>query len=208
MTPELAYLVRHGETDWNREHRWQGWSDRPLNERGIAQARALAGRLRGVAVDALYTSELARARETAAILGAALGLAPVDEPGLREIGLGQLEGTDGKAVRPDVREAIAAAARLDPEPLVEGAENFTTFAGRIRAAWERIARAHVGGRVMLVSHGGTLRTLIAHLIGLDPAHVDRLSLRGNTGLSVIDFRHGRPQLVRVNDTHHLGDDLP
>jgi len=207
MNPAIAYLVRHGETDWNRERRWQGWSDRPLNPRGVEQAKALAARLRGLRLDALYTSGLARARQTAVILGEALGLEPVDEPGLREIGLGGLEGTDGRVSRPDIREAISAAARVDPEPLAEGAESFTTFSGRVRDAWRRIASAHAGGRVMLVSHGGTLRTLIAALIGLDPAHIDRLSLRGNTSLSVLDFRHGRPQLVRVNDTHHLGDEL-
>jgi len=201
VTPALLYLVRHGETDWNRAQRWQGWTDLPLNERGVAQVRALAARLRGLEVDALYTSGLKRARETAVILGQALGVDPVEEPGLREIGLGRLEGTNG------VHEAITEAARRDPEPLAEGAESFTEFAGRIRAAWERIGRDHAGERVMLVSHGGTLRTLIGHLIGLDPSRLDRLTLRGNTGLSVVDFRRGRPQLVRVNDTHHLGDEL-
>ena len=72
----------------------------------------------------------------------------------------------------------------------------------MRSAYEAVGREHEGGCVLVVGHGGTLKVLIAHLLGLPPQNIDRLSLRGNASLSEISFAHGRPQLVMVNDTRH------
>jgi len=85
-------LVRHGETDWNAERRWQGHADVPLNERGREQARALAEQLAGESVDAIYSSDLSRARDTADILGARLDVPVVVDADLREIDVGPVEG--------------------------------------------------------------------------------------------------------------------
>src|SRR5712691_6348769 len=87
-------LVRHGETDWNAEHRWQGHADVPLNARGRKQAKALAEELAPQGVDAIYTSDLSRARDTAAIVGERLGVPVVLDPDLREIDVGSREGAD------------------------------------------------------------------------------------------------------------------
>jgi broad specificity phosphatase PhoE len=81
-------VARHGETDWNREGRWQGWADPALNETGRAQARHLAGELRDTAFDAVYSSDLRRAFETAEILAAPHKVPVVADPGLREIDVG------------------------------------------------------------------------------------------------------------------------
>jgi broad specificity phosphatase PhoE len=85
-------LVRHGETDWNAERRWQGHADVPLNERGRDQAERLAEELENARVDAVYSSDLSRARETAEIVGARLGVPVVLDPALREIDVGSREG--------------------------------------------------------------------------------------------------------------------
>lgn len=202
MSPRTLLLARHGQTDWNRSRRLQGHTDIPLNQEGRRQSRRLADRLQGTAVAALQASDLARAAETAGILADALGVAPELRSGWREIHLGDLEGRDGLETTRAQGELISAAARQEG-PLGQGGESFSDFQARIVAAYERLCRDHAGETVLLVSHGGTLKTLIAHLIGLPPEHIGRLSLRGNTSLSVIDFQHGRPQLTLLNCTRHL-----
>ncbi|HEX5137483.1 MAG TPA: histidine phosphatase family protein [Planctomycetota bacterium] len=204
MTPALLLLARHGETDWNRERKVQGHTDIPLNEEGRRQAQRLAVRVKGFAIDALLASDLARASETARIVGDALGMAPVLSPAWREIGLGALEGIDAPGAHKDFGELVTAAAR-QPGPLAAGAETFRAFEARILEGYGALARAHAGKTVLVVSHGGTLKTLIAHLVGLPAERIERLSLRANTGLSVIDFRHDRPQLALLNDARHLED---
>src|SRR5438309_4580604 len=140
-------LVRHGETDWNAERRWQGHADVPLNERGREQAQRLADSLPVDAVDAIYASDLARARETAEILGARLGRPVVVDPDLREIDVGSREGLTGEEVgdRPWDGEAH---------------EN---HGDRILRAVRTIAERHPGQRVAVVSHGGSRRRIQEHL---------------------------------------------
>jgi len=200
MTPALLLLARHGETDWNREHRIQGHSDVPLNEAGRQQAARLAGRMKAFEIHALHASDLARAAETARIVGDAISIAPVLSRHWREIGLGELEGKNG--THHEFGELVSSASR-QADPIVPGAETFAAFEARILEGYARIAREHAGRNVLVVSHGGTLKALIAHLVGLPAERIDRLSLRANAGLSVIDFRNGRPQLALLNDARHL-----
>jgi broad specificity phosphatase PhoE len=202
MFPRTLLLARHGETDWNRDQRLQGHTDIPLNDLGRRQAHRLADRLAGATVAAFQASDLARAADTARIVGDALGVAPTLLPAWREIDLGDLEGQGSLETVRAQGELISAAARADG-PLGRGGESFREFSARIVAGYERLCRDHAGQTVLLVSHGGTLKTLIAHLIGLDPTRIGRLSLRGNTSLSVVDFQHGRPQLTLLNCTRHL-----
>ena len=202
MTPALLYLARHGETDWNRERLVQGHTDIPLNDEGRRQARRLAARLKASEIHALHASDLSRAAETARIVGEALRLEPALSPAWREIGLGELEGRDGAGAYRDFGELVTAAA-AQATPLGAGAETFAAFEARVVEGFERLGREHAGQNVLVVSHGGTLKTLIARLLGLPPTRIDRLSLRHNVGLSVVDFRHGRPQLSLLNDARHL-----
>src|SRR2546423_7111092 len=136
-------LIRHGETDWNAEHRWQGHADVPLNERGREQAKALAEELAPEGVDAIYASDLSRARDTAEIVGERLGVPVVLDPDLREIDVGSREGLTGDEVgdRPWDGEA------------------HETHGERILRALRTIAERHPGQRVAVVSHGGSLRRI-------------------------------------------------
>jgi broad specificity phosphatase PhoE len=147
-------IVRHGETDWNAELRFQGHADRSLNETGRAQARALADELADVEAEAIYSSDLARARETAEIVGDRLGLPVVELRELREIDVGSWEGL--------TRDEVAAKFPEDSRGWRHG-ETYDELAARVLPALERIARAHPGGRVVVVGHGGTMRTLRAHM---------------------------------------------
>lgn len=143
-------LIRHGETDWNAERRWQGHADVPLNARGREQARELAEQLAGDRIDAIYSSDLSRARDTAAIVGARLGLPVVPDPDLREIDVGAAEGLTWEE---------SAALREDGwkgEPKEAHAERFLR-------ALDRIASAHPDARVVVVTHGGSMRRVHEHL---------------------------------------------
>jgi len=201
--PARLLLVRHGETDWNRARRVQGQSDIPLNDEGRRQAQRLAARLQGTPVDAIHASDLVRAAETARILGAALGRDPLLLPDWRELHLGELEGADGVEMARRHGELLSAVVRRG-RPFGAGGESYADLHRRVVAGYARLCAEHADGTVLVVSHGGTLKALIAHLLGLEAAHIDRLSLRANTGVSEFDFRHGRPQLVLLNDARHLG----
>jgi broad specificity phosphatase PhoE len=141
-------LARHGETEWNREGRWQGWADPPLNDTGRAQVHKLAGELRATAFDAVYSSDLRRARETAEILATPHGVPVVADAGLREIDVGSWSGL----TRAEIAERFPDGKRPD-------GETHEQHAARVREAVVRIARAHLGGRILLVGHGGTIRAI-------------------------------------------------
>jgi broad specificity phosphatase PhoE len=145
-------LARHGETEWNREGRWQGWADPPLNDLGRAQARELAEQLRETPFDAVYASDLRRAHETAAILAVPHGVAIVTDADLREIDVGAWSGL----TRAEITERFPGGDR-------PGGETRDQHGVRVLAAVERIARAHPGGRVLVVAHGGCVRALQRHL---------------------------------------------
>jgi broad specificity phosphatase PhoE len=137
-------IARHGETDWNRERRWQGHADPPLNDAGREQALALAADVGDV--DAIYASDLRRARETAEIVAAENG-APVHlDERLREVDVGDWSGL--------TRDEIAA--RFPGATRWANGETREEMGGRVVAALLEIAAAHQGGRVLVVTHGGPL----------------------------------------------------
>ncbi|HET7566757.1 MAG TPA: histidine phosphatase family protein [Gaiellaceae bacterium] len=143
-------LVRHGETDWNAEGRLQGHTDTPLNDYGRRQAKQLAEQLAGEPLDAVYASDLARARETAEILGERLGLTVVLDPGLREKNWGSWEGLTGPE-----RDTVE----------FEG-ESTEEHRDRILGALRRIAERHPDGRVLVVTHGGSMRRVQTAATGM------------------------------------------
>ena len=145
-------LVRHGETGWNRARRVQGHSDTPLNETGRAQARALAAELAGEHIDAVYSSDLARAYETARIVADGRGLGVTAVRDFRERHFGTWEGMTDY----EVLERFPQAAN---GPWGD-AETVDEMAQRVFAAVQRIADAHPDGRVLVVSHGGPLRSVL------------------------------------------------
>jgi broad specificity phosphatase PhoE len=141
-------LARHGETDWNREGRWQGWADPPLNETGRAQARELAEELRDVPFDAVYSSDLRRAHETAEIVAEPHGVPVLVDPGLREIDIGSWSGL----THDEIRQRFPDGTRPD-------GETHEQHAARVRETVLRIARENADRRILLVAHGGTFRSV-------------------------------------------------
>jgi probable phosphoglycerate mutase len=157
-------LVRHGETDWNRERRFQGHADQPLNDAGRGQARELAAALAGEQIDAVYTSDLVRARETAEILAGRVGAEVVALRELREIDVGSWQGLSW----PEIEERHPDGARRWHEDGQgwEGGETYDELGVRIVAALSDIAARHPGQRVVVVGHGGTVRATRAFVEGL------------------------------------------
>ena len=166
-------FVRHGITDWNIERRAQGQTDIPLNETGRAQARALAARLKNERWDAVYASDLSRARETAETIAAALGLTVRVDPRLREIHCGQIEGT--------VEEDRVLRWGYDWAKLDLGIETDDSMIARGMEAVMDICASHPEDRVLVVSHGALIGTLLPVLI----PHTDTSEHLHNTSITVI-----------------------
>jgi len=172
------FLARHGETDWNAQDRWQGHADTPLNDRGREQARELAARLADVPFEAVYSSDLRRARETAEIVADGREPAIQIEPALREIDVGSWQGL--------TNAEIGDRERTDGETL-------DAFRDRVLAAIASIGRRHDGADVLVVAHGGCARTLQRHLLG------DPLPTLENCGVYVVRFENGVLQSVDDGD---------
>jgi broad specificity phosphatase PhoE len=156
-------LVRHGETDWNLERRWQGHTDRPLNETGRAQARELADLLATDPPDAVYSSDLARARETAEIVAARLGLPVAVDARLREVDVGEWSGLTMAEIEERFPEALQR--RLAGGTGWERGETYEQMGERVVAALGEIAERHDGGRVVVITHGGSVRAAL-HAAGV------------------------------------------
>lgn len=161
------WLVRHGQTDWNVAGRYQGQRDIPLNAEGLAQAAALAAGLDGQRFAAIYSSDLMRARQTADALSAHTGLPVQLDARLREIHQGEWEGQY-------IREVVAVNPRARHDALVDpsqarapGGESVLQVLERVSAAADEIAARHSGKRVLVVSHGLALATLIVQTAGAE-----------------------------------------
>jgi probable phosphoglycerate mutase len=198
-------LVRHGETDWNREGRWQGHADPGLNECGRAQARAAAARLVSERPAALVTSDLQRAAETAEAVSGALGVPAAVDPRLREVDVGKWSGLTRDEVR--ARDPQGYHAWLDGEnPGYPGGETFAELQARSAAAMDELWRAHADSTVVVVCHGGTIRAMVATALGIGAAGRRLLATGPNGSLSVLESRYGGGiGLVSYNDAGHLID---
>lgn len=153
-----VWLIRHAESVWNALGRWQGQADPGLSARGREQAAALARRLAGAGLEAVVTSDLRRARETAALLADALGLPVEIDARLRERDLGSWSGLTTPEIAGRWPEAFARVQARDPDVRPGGGESLAEVAARARAFLRGLA-ARPPARVALVTHGGLIRTL-------------------------------------------------
>jgi broad specificity phosphatase PhoE len=191
-------LARHGESDWNRERRWQGHTDRPLTVLGRAQAEALAKRLAGVPLAAIYASDLARARDTAGAVADFRGMQVTTRADLREVDVGSWSGL----TREDVEASDPEGLRrwLEGAKGWEGGESYEEMADRVVRAVAEIAEAHPGERVLVVSHGGGVRAIHAHALGIElHAHRRSAPVEPNARLSAVAVENGSFRLLHLPD---------
>lgn len=160
-TPPTTFcLIRHGETAWNAERRIQGQLDIPLNAVGEAQALATADTLAARSFDAAFCSDLMRAHATASATTERLGIALTPDRELRERHYGLFQGlTYAEAEQRHPQDFARHRARDPDYAFPAGGESLTAFSARVHAAIERIADAHAGGQVLIVTHGGVLDIL-------------------------------------------------
>jgi len=195
-------VVRHGETHWNIAGRLQGHLDSRLTPVGLAQAVALGARLAGEPLDALYSSDLGRARETARPIAAATGLAPTFDGRLRERTYGVFESLTWTEIEARYPAEFVRIASRDPTYAMPQGESSIQFRERLLATFAELAGAHPGGCVAVVTHGGVLGMLyrVACNLPLDAPRAYRLP---NAGINRFAWREGRLELDAWADVAHL-----
>jgi glucosyl-3-phosphoglycerate phosphatase len=191
--PEIVKLVlwRHGQTTFNVERRFQGQTDVPLNEVGRAQAMEAAPYLAALGPDAIFSSDLSRAAQTAGFLAELTGLPVQLDKDLRERGGGSWEGMTAAEIQARFPDAYAAWEPPDGETAL-------AVADRAEAAMRRIADSLPGGGIaVVVAHGGTLGFGAARLVGI-PDGLRALGPFGNCRWSVLSRRHGKWRVLEHN----------
>ncbi len=198
-------LVRHGETVWNQENRWQGQADTPLSRTGYDQAWWLARRFQHEArrIQAIYTSDLRRARDTANILGQALGVIPVEATAWREMDIGTWSGLTTAEVASRHAEEWARLRQGEDLPR-GGGETFAQFQSRLVRSSQRFVQDHSGEQIIVVTHGGAVRAFLLHCCGLNMNQFGQIEKIGNTGVSEVSLLPGGTAKIHtINNTAHL-----
>ena len=196
-------LVRHGETEWNLQKRWQGRENSPLTLVGVEAAIRLGRRLRGAGICAVYTSPLGRAAATAKLVANSLELAPVECTDVIERAYGVFEGRTLEQAREMYPAEYARNRQREWDyALPGGGESRADAAERGRRALLRIAEAHPGGRVLVVLHSGLLAAIMSSVLGLSPqpnADIRALALP-NTAINMLRWKGSGWTLVLWGDT--------
>lgn len=200
---ELLF-IRHGETDWNRQGRFQGQIDVPLNDTGHAQAERLAARLAAERYDLLFSSDLLRARQTAAPLATRWGQAAVAVAGMREQGFGVLEGLDATTIQARHPALWRQWQQQDADFAAPGAESQRQFHARVLQAVRELAAQATGLRVAVVTHGGVLDMLWRSAHGLPLSGLRQCQIP-NTGLNRLRWADGTLHVEAWGDDSHLRD---
>lgn len=195
-------VVRHGETDFNREQRFQGQVDVPLNATGRAQAQRLARALAGERFDLLLSSDLQRARDTALPLAEIRAARPDAQAAWREQGFGVLEGLSVDEIKARHPDLWANWLRHDADYALPEGESVRRFHARVVGALRELVRQHEGRRLLIVTHGGVLdmlwRTVHGHSL-----HGPRQCAIPNTGINRLRWRSGTLDIVRWGEDAHL-----
>ena len=199
--PNSYYLIRHGQTDWNLAGRWQGKADQPLNATGHAQAAAIAKRLANHPIHAIYSSDSIRAAATAQAIALPYQLSVQYESALQERGVGIFEGM----TRQDILEQYPASYKELQRGIFNpiGGETSAEVQARAVPIFEQIVANHPDESVVIASHGGTIVTILAHVLRLPIEQSYRLSSYANCALTRIENTSRGLRLVQLNDVGHL-----
>lgn len=196
------YIVRHGETIWNAEGRIQGHTDVGLTDRGRDQARATARRLAGAHFDVAYSSDMSRARDTAVIILGERETRLHSVPELREYNKGVFEGLTPEEYRQRYPELFQASLINDPDFAPPGGETIRQCQGRLSGFVNILRDKHLDEDVLIVGHGGSLRSGIVTLLDL-PLEANWKFVMHNCALTVIRIYPDNAVMHLYNDTSHL-----
>lgn len=196
------YLARHGQTDWNAERRLQGSTDIELNDTGRRQAAELAARLEGVELDAIYSSQLRRSRDTALVVAGGREVTSLAE--LNEQQLGEFEGVYLGGRDP---QAVAEFDRrsADPNDTMGGGESIEQHLARVQIALDQIRGRHPGGQILIVGHGGTNTQILRSLLDLSFEEAGEIS-QSNSELYLVELSPARdPRLWKLIPSENLDE---
>lgn len=200
-------VVRHGETEWNVAARIQGHGDSNLTSEGREQARAIGARLARERVDALISSDLGRAAETARLINERCGVPMVLDARFRERAFGVGEGMTYEECDRAYPGAFARIRDVDPDFVIPGGESRRQFHDRVCAAFDDVARRHEGRTLLVVTHGGVLATFFRHVHAI-PLHVAHPIAITNASYNVLHHESGRWSVATWSDAAHLDDSAP
>ena len=199
--PTRLLLIRHAQTEWNIQRRFQGHGDSHITEEGQEQLQRLKSRLAGVEFDVVYPSDLGRTMETSQMLS---GKQMVEEPRLRERGVGILEGLNLEQIMADHAEAFRAFRSGDKDHQIEGGESLQNALNRAWTFLEEMPEKHPGAELAAVSHAGLIRLICKQILGLalDAPNFFQIP---NTSLTQLIFspKDRRWSLECLADTTHL-----
>lgn len=198
----LLIAIRHGETEWNSEGRFQGHLNSVLNEEGRAQAQALAERLAAERFDLLLSSDLGRALQTASAVAMRTGHEILVEPRLRERRMGIFQGLTPAEVQARYPEEYARFRTHDPDYVIPGGESMRQLFERSVACFSALAERYAGLTLATVTHGGVLAMLYRHAVSM-PLEAPRDFPLHNTGMNRFRHRLGAWELQSWGDIAHL-----
>ena len=196
-------LVRHGETQWNKEGRYQGQVDTELSERGLAQGAELAQALAKVKIDRFYASHLQRARITAQLCADKHGQKVQVDERLQEIAHGKWEGLLAQDVQKTYPEMLKAWQERPAEVLMPEGENLEQLAKRTMLALEDIAQANIDKTVLVAAHDAVNKVAVCKIMQADLNCFWQVK-QDNTCINVIEYENGIWRIVLLNSTWHMG----
>lgn len=196
------YLVRHGETAWNAEGRWQGTLDIPLGEVGHQQAQALAKHLKDRPIAAIYSSDLSRARDTAEPLSRAKGLEIQTDARLRELDFGVFQGLTHDEIRAKYPEEERELFVDYLDFVLPEGESRRTVQARVYEMWQEVVRRHPNSEVVVMSHGGPVRLLLLKLFDDQVERMLKVPLP-NVSVTTITAEGDKLELEGLGETTHL-----
>jgi alpha-ribazole phosphatase len=199
-------LIRHGETEWNKNSRCMGHTNIELSPEGERQAHALAKRMKGMKLSAIYASDLDRAFRTAEIIAREHGLTVQKKELLRELNFGEWEGLTYAQVEEKDRQRLQAWMKDIANAAPPGGEAFSNLKERALAALQEIVQVHPEETVAVVSHGGTIKTILCSIVDAPLRHNWRFQ-QDNGAINILEFYEDGAVICSVNDTCHLREEL-
>lgn len=197
-------LIRHGETTWNIEGRYQGQEDTPLSERGLKQGHLLAEGLRNIPIDVCISSPLQRSYQTCKFCADLHNLPVIKDDRLTEINHGSWEGVLASDIAKRYPQEFAQW-HTQPQlvQMPDGGENLEAVRKRARAAFDEYAAKYEGKTVLVAAHDAVNKAIICDLLGLDMSHFWQIK-QDNTCINVLEYKEGTWRIVLLNSTNHLG----
>lgn len=200
MLTEL-YLLRHGETEWNKNSIIQGQTDTELNESGLKAARKAVDLFKEIELDYIYSSDLKRARKTAQFIAQDKNLAIRESSKIREIAFGDWEGLKYNQIKDNFPRRAAA---WEEDPLhnsPNSGENLLDFKKRVDNFFQKILSKHQGGKILVVSHGGVIKTYLTSVLAIEVNKYWQFQI-DNCSLTELKFYAQDPILSKLNFTNY------